>query len=747
MLVLDKEKTFFSLFKDTLTVSMLLVFSLILLFNIEWQNYYSLFHTTAEAVCVFISFNIFMLVWYTYQIKAPMNHLISFGFLIVAVFDLLHVLFFSGFLSVTGDLNNNLSMWFYYVGRLFQGGIFIFIIKKNIAVPKGLTFFASVLLIGIICWAIYSLFPLLPALYDDLQNSTEAKLYLEGAIILLFLYALVRIKEKLREKGLVIYPYIFAAAISAIIAELCFMIVARQSVYYLIGHLFKMACYFFFLKGILVSAVQYPYEKAEDNNRFLKCLLNELPIGVTMYNSDIELTFANTKALSLLDCELKDVFGCGPIETGSKFSEIKRLPEVFANGGKCEKNTLIEVKSKNGQRIKLKADYFKLADGYLVLFEDPKNEQDLASLKLQTKTILGSINNLIIITDIHYKIIICNSKTTELLEMEEFDVIGKNIDSLFELLIDDERKKGQQYHLFLNAGERGKFYRLPIVTVKGNEKELLIHTDHIKNIDGEIIGMILTAADITSISIENEKERQNEKLITLGQMAAGIVHEIRNPLTAIKGFSQLIRYKTEDEKISEYAGLIEKETENINRFVTDFLMFAKPSPCQYEDITVKAMIDSIKAMIDTNAFIRRIEVQYEISAGEKKILIDLNKIRQVILNITKNAMEAVCDLTHPLIKVSAEYHHQTSQIAISIYNNGRPMSEEERLMAGTPFFTTKTKGTGLGLCICFQIIREHHGKIEIESSEALDGTKFIIYLPCKDEQQQEETDCTENTAG
>lgn len=745
MLVLNKEKQNFSLLKDTITVSLLIVFFLILFFHMA-QAYYSLFHTIVEMLCVYISFSIFMLVWYTYQRNTQVNHLIGFGFLFVAVFNLMHALLFSGIISVAGDINNELSIWYYYTGRLIEGHILIYITKRNFAVPKRIGFLVTVLLIGITSWAIYSLFPMLPALYDDMQRTTVTRLFLEGGIIVLFLYALLKIKGKLGEKGVVIFPYIFAAVLSAIIAEVGIIFYAKESVYFILGHLLKLACYYFFFKGIVASAVLYPYEKAEQNNIFLKCLLNELPIGVTMYNSDIELSFANTKALSLLDCELKDVFGCDPMATGSKFSELNRIPQAFANGGKCEKNILLELKTKNGQSIKLKADYFKIADGYLVLFDDPKNEQDLASLKLQTKTILGSINNLIIITDIQYKIIMCNSKATELLEMEESEVIGKNIDSLFEIIIDDERKKGQQYHLFLNAGKQDKFYRLPIVTVKGNDKELLIHTDHIKNIDGEIIGMILTAADITSISIENEMERQNEKLITLGQMAAGIVHEIRNPLTAIKGFSQLIRYKTEEGKILEYAGLIEQETENINRFVTDFLMFAKPSPCKYEDINVDAMIDSIKAMIDTNAFIRKIEVQYEIKDGQKVIFADLNKIRQVILNISKNAMEAVGDLTNPLIKISSEYHHQSSQIAISIYNNGRPMSEEERLMAGTPFFTTKTKGTGLGLCICFQIIKEHHGKIEIESSVALEGTKFIIYLPCKKD-QQEETDCTENTAG
>ena len=212
-------------------------------------------------------------------------------------------------------------------------------------------------------------------------------------------------------------------------------------------------------------------------------------------------------------------------------------------------------------------------------------------------------------------------------------------------------------------------------------------------------------------------------------MAAGIVHEIKNPLTAIKGFSQLIKYKDQDEKMREYAAMIDRETEIINNFISDFLTFARPSPPDLKQISLNKIVKSMKLIIDTNTFIRDIKVSFDLSPVDKLIVADANQLRQVILNIVKNAMEAVVDNEGSEIKISTKYHRRTKEMSVTIYNNGKAMTAEEKLMVGTPFFTTKAKGTGLGLSICFQIIKEHNGRIEIESEEGV-GTSFIVYLPC-----------------
>lgn len=729
MLLLNKKKSVFTLLQETFTIFMLVILGSIIIINPFWISYNRFLHTAMELVCVFISLATFLLVWYTFEKNDQVNHLIGFGFLAVAIFDILHSLVF---LSTSQDIE--LSIWYWIFGRFFECVILILITKDKYDVPKWQGLFCTLLIAGISSWLIYRYVSYLPALFN-FQDSTAIKLILESVIILLLMYALFQIKGKLLENGIVAYSYIFNAIIFAILVELCFTFDVN-SVLYGTGHLLKMICYFFFLKGIFVTAVIYPYEKLEENNEFLTNVLNDLPIGVIMYDADLKLCFANNKALKLLNCRLKDIYGYYPEDMGNRFGYINRIPQVLLNGGVVEKNILLELTTYTGRTLRLKADYFKIKDRYLVIFEDAKKEQDLGNLKLQTKTILGSINNPIIITNVDYRIIMSNSKTTELLEMEETDLLGKDFFSLFEVIKDDHRKKDTLSSQFFKSNRPENYQRIPIITMKGHKKELLLHTDQIKNIEGELIGTIIIVADYTLVNQEHEILRQNEKMIMLGQMAAGIVHEIKNPLTAIKGFSQLIKFKAEDEKALEYACFIERETDNINRFVTDFLMFAKPSPAELKETTINELIDSIKTMIDTNAFIRKINLEFAIKDGEKIVRVDVNKIRQVILNITKNAMEVVTDQKHPEIKISTDYHNQSYEVAINIYNNGKPMTEEERRNAGTPFFTTKAKGTGLGLSICYQIIKDHKGRIEIESDKKI-GTSFIIFLPCRNKLKTE----------
>lgn len=733
MIVLKKNPPVLNLHKEIL-YALLFIGICSLIINYLWTQNLLFYHTFAELVCIFTSLVIFMTIWYTYEINDQLNHLIGFGFLAVAIFDAIHAIYYAEY--VAGQ--NQLSLWYWLFGRIIEGIVLNLMVWEKYNLSKKSAFLVTVLVSSFCSWLIYQQRAYLPLLRDP-SGITVIRLIIEGLVILLFLRALSKIKGKRNEKGQIAYDYIFTALIIAIIAELILMFFSFESVFHGVGHLFKTIYYFFLFKGIFVSVVLYPYERLEDNNQFLINVLNDLPVGVTMYNAhDLKLCFANTKALNLFNCELKNIYGFIPDDIAIRFGEMKRIPHLLLTGSNTERSILLEVQDNTGKKLKLMTDYFKMEDQYLVMFEEAKKEQDLTNLNLQSKAILSSINNPIIITNLDYIIITCNAKTTELFDMEESEIIGKNVYSLFELIKDEREveKSERLKHDYFKSVQKDNFLRISIVTLKGCRKELLVHTDQIKNVEGDIIGIMITAADITMINQENELQRQNEKLIILGQMAAGVVHEIKNPLTTIKGFSQLIKYKAEDEKILEFARYIDEETDNINKFVADFLLFAKPAPFQLREITINELIESIKTMIETNAFIRKINVSFQINDGEKVIKADLNKIRQVILNITKNAMEVLIEQAHPEIRIRTEYRPKSCEMMIRIHNNGKPMTEEEKLMAGTPFFTTKAKGTGLGLSVCYQIIREHYGRIEIESGDGK-GTEFIIVLPCPQEEIKE----------
>ena len=724
MLILNKKETrtmqvmfkeVFLFFLGTFFLAKVLAISL-------WSNYTILCHTSIELVCIFISFTIFLLIWYTYENNFKINHAICFCFFIVGTFNILHLVFYSQEIMLG---LSDLSVWYCLLGRFLLAIILLAVTTDlQLKLNKYTGLFLSLLVVSFLAMCLYKYKEVLPILFDA-EGYTNSKIIMNCLLAGLFLFAVYNLRSKFMHKDVLAYRYLINALLVAIITEVFFMINSPTLFYNIWGHLLKTTYYIFFLKGIFVSAVKYPYEKIEQTSKSVIQVFDEIPLGIVIYDQNMRLFFANKKALDLLAYQSQDIYGLHHDVIVQKFGFMNIL-EQNAENKEVIKDVYVELKNKLGTKYKVKADYYKLSDSYLVLFEEVPEKRELETLKIQTRTILNSINKVVLLLDVENEIIMCNKNCLEVLEMEENEVVGKNANDLAFLLnfkindninISEKNQRGQELH------------EASISTLNGNKKDLFYHIDYINNLMEEKIGAIVLATDITLFKKESLKMQQKEKLIALGQMAAGIVHEIKNPLTAIKGFSQLIKYKGQDAKMQEYACMIDRETEIINKFISDFLTFAKPCPPDLKQISLNETIESMKLIIDTNTFIRGIKVFFDLISEDKLVVADANQLRQVILNIVKNAIEAIVDNGGSEIKISTKYHQQTEEMSVTIFNNGKAMTAEEKLMVGTPFFTTKTKGTGLGLSICFQIIKEHSGRIEIESEEEL-GTSFIIYLPC-----------------
>jgi PAS domain S-box-containing protein len=671
-------------------------------------------------------------VWFSYERIPENNHLIGLGFLTVAVFNLAHIIFFPGL--ITQFNYGGLAAWYWIIGRLTEAMILYLIVRDFKLVIKKWSGLAATVILAIgVSYLLFIFMDNLPMLMNK-EGHTTLKVTLEYVIMGVYIVTLYNLKDKINNNSMFSYHYIMCAIILAIPGDFCLTIFKTSTSFYnTTGHLFKVAYCIFLIRGIFECALVYPYEKIEENNRYSSRILNDIPMGIVLYNASKNVSFVNKKALRMLGCKEEELLGLTPEMIGSIFKYHNNYLNRLTDGKKSLINQIIEIVNKSGEKCKFKADYYKKSNDYLVLFVDAKKEQELVNLKLQTQTILNSIYKLIFLVDKNSRIIMCNNTCLEALEMEGENLTGMNVKTLckrFKLEVTEEMNG-----LFEGKKVVKEWFETSIVTAKGNKKDLFLHVDPIENIEGEMIGAIAIATDVTNFKIENLKIQQNEKLIMLGQMAAGIVHEIKNPLTSIKGFSQLIKYKAQDEKVLEFARLIDEETDTINRFICDFLKFAKPRHPVLQKVTLNAVLDSMKVMIDTNTFLRGIELKINLTAEDKKIMADADQLKQVILNIVKNAMEATMDIECPQINISTWYNKNTDEMSVTIHNNGKPMSAEEKMMAGTPFFTTKSKGTGLGLSICSQIIREHGGRMEIETAEEM-GTSFTIYIPCQVNENQ-----------
>lgn len=355
--------------------------------------------------------------------------------------------------------------------------------------------------------------------------------------------------------------------------------------------------------------------------------------------------------------------------------------------------------------------------------QDELKQQELDDLQFQTDTILNAVNSIIVIYDKNNKIVRCNRAFEEVLEVNSSEIIGLSREEFDELI----GLSGDNASINSFTGEK-KIVEFSLVTPKGNPKIILVQPADIYNHHGDIIGSIRVITDLTQIKKNEEEVIQQEKLALLGQMASGIVHEVRNPLTAIMGFNELIKLKTTDEEIRQLCGYIDGEIQRMNDLVSNYLQFARPKPPVLKEEKPNSIIESIKMLIDTNLFAKGIKVSYILREDTPIIMADENQLKQVILNIVKNAIDALQGIKRPEIKVSTGYDPLFQEAYIKIFNNGKIITREEIERIGTPFYTTKAKGTGLGLSICNQIMREHGGRINIRSQEEY-GTEFELAFP------------------
>lgn len=679
-----------------------------------WVKYTNICHTTVELTGVFIALATFFIIWYTYKLNNPINNLIGFGFLIIAVFQTLHI-FCSLDLSLS-PLDKRLQFSISYL--MLNKVILIVILSAasfrlfNLKFSKWMGLLCSILIVFVSIYCVF-LFPQMFSLALFKNSKISLTNILSYALIAISFICAYKLRNDLNNRDILTYRYLFLALVTTILSELFFIIYDNiNSLANILSHLLKMISYFYLFQGIFVSSVTYPYEKLEQTGQYIADIVRYLPIGLITYSSNLKASFSNEKAKELL---------------AEKNIKMQDLPITgILEEGRTVKDKILSAVNSEGIEIKLKFDIFRLKNkGFLVLFNDAKKEQELENLQLQTKTILDSINSMVLIFDNNYNIIACNKAFEETLELGTDNVIGLNINHLRKILNFNQRKVLKDSS---REGSVSVIYESSITTLKDKRKELIVQAAPIINVDGENIGGVIIASDVTTLKEEQEKFQQREKLASLGQMAAGIVHEIRNPLASIKGFCQLIESNTQQEKVKRYAQIIEDEVKELNRVVTDFLNFAKPRRPVLKEIFLNQLVDSMRLLLESHCFMKGVEIEFIFSPNNKLVMVDESQIKQVILNIVENAIDSLEQVKNPSIIIKTSLNSLMDEGVITISDNGKGMSEEERLKVGTPFFTTKDKGTGLGLSICYQIIKEHGGRITIQSQLDL-GTSFSIYLP------------------
>lgn len=312
-----------------------------------------------------------------------------------------------------------------------------------------------------------------------------------------------------------------------------------------------------------------------------------------------------------------------------------------------------------------------------------------------------------------------------------------------------EDVKGKIWHEIFNLEEiKSVFSKLEMLRIPfrfegnyvrkdGAKLALGITISSLKNESGETTGAIGIFQDLTKIKEMEDDIKKKEKLAMVGELAAGMAHEIRNPLASLSGSMQIL--KSESSLSGENKKLLEialRETEKLNRIISDFLTYARPTPLNKKRCDINRLLnDTITLLRNSREYQKKVKIAANLEGKRLITEVDPNQMSQVFWNLSINAVQAMSDGGELIIsskkrlkKGRGHSDFDKDYIEITFKDTGNGINPVLKDKIFYPFFTTKDKGSGLGLAIVHRIIEDHKGEIKVES-KLNEGSRFIIHLP------------------
>ncbi|RRJ63784.1 PAS domain-containing protein [Paenibacillus oralis] len=239
----------------------------------------------------------------------------------------------------------------------------------------------------------------------------------------------------------------------------------------------------------------------------------------------------------------------------------------------------------------------------------------------------------------------------------------------------------------------------------------------------EVIGAVAIVQDITELEKLRMERGHVERLSLVGQMAAGITHELRNPMAVVRGFLQLMREKSPS-NLDHYYRIVLEELDRANGIINDFLSLAQNRPVENEQYNLHDIIMELTPLLWADANLRGQTIEVKLDEQVPVLLLNVKEIKQLILNLARNGMEAMDGKGQ--LTLETRLGDSGVELLVADTGPGIPAGQREKLFE--PFYTTKEKGTGLGLALCLSIVERHQGKISVRSEEG-EGTVFTVFFP------------------
>lgn len=483
-----------------------------------------------------------------------------------------------------------------------------------------------------------------------------------------------------------------------------------------------------------VSKTEELHVSKEDEKR-LSTLINSMVDFVNFKDGEGRWIEANEFGLKLFQLDDVDY-------RGKKDSELAEYSSFYADALRyCEVSD--EEAWKNGkitrveEVIPLPNGTFKTFDtikvplfhpdgsrqGLVIMGRDITERKEIEKLleesKQQYKSLFEYSPDIVYMFDLEGNVLNVNPQFEVISGYRPAEIIGSHFTKI---LPEKYHEAARKYLTKVISDQMPLMNELEIMH-KNGEKIILQCTSLPIIVDNKMTGIIGYGKDVTSLRLAEERLRRTEKLTVVGELSASVAHEIRNPLTSLKGFVQILQ--VDDPKHQFYYQIMHDELNRINHIVSELLLLAKPQEMKFLRADLHRILSDVLSLLKTEASLNDIQIDFSSTHSEIWIECEPNQLKQLFINIVKNALEASCKggiVSISLTKQESQY------VSIIVQDKGCGISKERLERIGEPFYSSKDKGTGLGLTVSFKIVQSHNGSIHFES-EQNEGTQVYIELP------------------
>lgn len=371
-----------------------------------------------------------------------------------------------------------------------------------------------------------------------------------------------------------------------------------------------------------------------------------------------------------------------------------------------------------------------------------QKEVDYHQLETFNRNIVQSLDSGLLTIDLEGKINFLNRTAEKILRRREEELLNQFIYDLFPKMNEVMKEVGKKS--FQDPPEYQR-YETTLIDEKGRKIYLGFSISPLTDPDGQVIGHTLIFQDITRFKEMEEQMKRFDRMAAIGSLAAGLAHEIRNPLASLSGSIQMLKSELSlDESQSHLMEIILRESERLNALITDFLLFAHPPQTRLQPVEIDRILEETLELFSHSPSCHEGIRLIQTSSGQVgEVTVDPDQIRQVLWNLLINASQSLSnggeirvhlEKGNPSLWRGALPFFSSNEskpwIRISVEDTGIGIPPEEKEKIFEPFYTTKEDGTGLGLAIVHKIVENHKGMIKVES-EVGKGSTFTVFLPAE----------------